>query len=210
MVSPEVAHALNVMEPGTHAVLIYDSMENKRDVLFRHLRNGIADSKLVYVCSEEEPEQIRRAMRDDEIDVEGLESRERLTVSNYDEVYIRHGRVDTPGVIDGFAKLAWDSTRQGLKSLRAAAEMSCFFRHGKVVELVEYERALGRRFHFPGMGVCAFGVVEMQSAGCLDILMPLLRAHGIVILTGPRGDVVLQPEGVQTRRVEEALQITIR
>ena len=210
MVSPEIAHALNVMQPGAHGVLIYDSKENKRNILFRHLRNGLADSRLVYVCSEERPEQIRRAMQDDEIDVEGLEGRERLTISNYDEVYIKDGVVDTPGIIDGFAKLAWNSTHRGLKSLRAAAEMSCFFRQGKVVELVEYENALGKRFHFPGMGVCAFDVLEMQSAGCLDIMMPLLRAHGLVILTGPRGDVMLAPEQVQTRRVEQALEIRIR
>jgi len=210
MVSPEIAHALNVMQPGTHTVLIYDSRENKRNILFSHLRNGLADSRLVYVCSEERPEQIRREMQDDGIDVEGLEGRERLTISNYDEVYIKNGGVDIPEIIDGFAKLAWNSTHRGLKSLRATAEMSCFFRQGKVVELVEYEKALGKKFHFPGMGVCAYDVIEMQSAGCLDILMPLLRAHGLVILTGPKGEVMLEPEAVQTRRVEQALQITIR
>src|SRR5579859_2498600 len=134
MVSPEIAHALNVMEPGAHAVLIYDSRENKRDILFSHLRNGLASSRLVYVCSEERPEQIRTAMRDNGIDVEKLEGSERLTISNYDEVYIKNGTVDTPGIIDGFAKLAWSCTRQGFKSLRATAEMSCFFRQGKVVE----------------------------------------------------------------------------
>ncbi len=210
MVSPEIAHALNVIEPGAHAVVIYDSKENKRDILFSHLRNGLADSRLVYVCSQETPEQIRGAMQGDGIDAESLEGKERLTIANYDQVYIKNGTVDIPGIIDGFAKLAWASTRQGFRGLRATAEMSCFFTHGKAVELVAYENALGKRFHFPGMGVCAFDVIEMQSAGCLDILMPLLRAHGLVILTGPRGDVMLQPEQVQTRRVEQALEIRIR
>jgi len=210
MVSPEIAHALKVMQPGAHSVLIYDSKENKRDVLFSHLRSGLADSKLVYVCSQERPEQIRRAMQDSGIDAEGLERRDRLTISNYDQVYIKNGTVDTPGIIDGFARLAWASTHQGFRSMRAAGEMSCFFTHGKVVELIEYENALGKSFHFPGMGLCAYDVIEMQSSGCLDILMPLLRAHGLVILTGPRGEVILEPEQVQTRRVEKALEIRIR
>ena len=87
--------------------------------------------------------------------------------------------------------------------------MSCFFRHGKLVELVEYERALGKHFYFPGMGVCAFNVVEMQSAGCLDILMPLLEAHELVILTGPKGDVMLNSGRVERRHVEQAMQIRI-
>ena len=127
MVSPEIAHALKVMQPGAHSVLIYDSKENKRDVLFSHLRSGLADSRLVYVCSQERPEEIRRAMQDDGIDAEGLERRDRLTISNYDQVYIKNGAVDTPGIIEGFTKLAWASTHQGFRSMRGAGEMSCFF-----------------------------------------------------------------------------------
>jgi len=210
MVSPEIAHALSAMQPGTHGVLIYDSPENKRDVLFRHLSCGEHDSKLVYVCSEEKPEQIRDEMETFGIDVSGLGGKERLTVANYDEVYIgKDGRVDIPGIIDGFAKQAWGCQERGFRSFRASAEMSCFFRHGKVVELVEYEKALGKKFYFPGMGMCAYNVVEMQSAGCMDILMPLLRAHGLVILTGPKGDVILQSERIRPRQVEQAMQIRI-
>jgi MEDS: MEthanogen/methylotroph, DcmR Sensory domain len=209
MISPEIAHALKTMEPGTHGVLIYDSNENKRDVLFSHLRYGQEDSKLVYVCSEEKPEQITDEMKTHGIDVGGLKAKDRLTISNYDEVYIgRDGSVDIPNIIDGFAKLAWGCSRGGLR-MRASAEMSCFFRRGKLVELVEYENALGKRFYFPGMGMCAYNVVEMQSAGCLDMLMPLLRAHGPVILTGPKGGVVMESERVRPTQVEQVLHVRI-
>jgi hypothetical protein len=49
----------------------------------------------------------------------------------------------------------------------------------------------------------------MQAAGCLDTLMPLLRAHGSVILTGQRGAVVLQADRAQQRDVERTLDIKI-
>jgi hypothetical protein len=210
MLSPEVAHVLQAMEPGTHGVVVYDSLENKRDVLFSHLSCGRGDSKMVYVCSEERPEKIRDEMETSGIDVRGLAGRDMLTISNYDDVYIRKdGTVDIPGIIGGFAKLAWDCASHGLRGMRACAEMSCFFRRGKVVELVEYERALGKHFYFPGMGMCAYNVLEMQSAGSLDVLMPLLRAHGLVILTGPRGNAVLKPEGVSAGRVEKVMQVRI-
>jgi len=210
VISLEIARALRTMEPGTHGVLIYDSNENKRDVLFSHLRCGQDDSKLVYVCSEERPEQIGDEMKSHGIDVGGLMAKDRLTISNYDEVYIgRDGSVDIPNIIDGFAKLAWGCSRGGLGAMRAAGEMSCFFRRGKVVELVEYENALGKHFYFPGIGMCAYNVVEMQGAGCLDLLMPLLRAHGPVILTGPKGGVVLESERVQPAHVEQVMQIRI-
>ena len=69
-------------------------------------------------------------------------AKDRVNHPNYDEVYIgRDGSVDIPNIIDGFANLAWGSSRGGL-SMRAAGEMSCFFRRGKVVELaVVRERA---------------------------------------------------------------------
>lgn len=209
MVSPSVAHALNSMLPGTHSVLIYDTPENKRDVLFSHLRTGERNSKMVYVCSEERPEKIRQEMSAYGMDVAGLSQKDRLSISNYDEVYMgQDGRVDIPGIIDGFAKLAWSCQGKNL-NMRASAEMSCFFRQGKVVELVEYERALGAKFQFPGMGMCAFNVLEMQASGALDILMPLLRAHGVVLLTGPKGTVIMQPDRIEERHVEEAMQIRI-
>ncbi|MDG7006126.1 MAG: MEDS domain-containing protein, partial [Nitrososphaerota archaeon] len=207
---PEVAEHLVSVMPGSHNVLIYDSRESKREVLFNHLKVGEPDSKLVYVCSEERPETIREAMGMQGIDVERLERERRLDVPGYEEVYIaKDGTVDVKKIVDGFAYQAFDSKRHGLKGIRAAAEMSCFFKRGKVVELIEYERALGTRFHFPGAGLCAYNVLEMQAAGCLDTLMPLLRAHGSVILTGPRGAVVLQADRAQQRDVERTLDIKI-
>ncbi|MGH9919433.1 MAG: MEDS domain-containing protein, partial [Nitrososphaerales archaeon] len=209
LLSPEIDHRLMAMEPGTHGVLIYDSAQNKQEVLFGHLAHGKADSKLVYVCSEERPAQIREEMDAYGLDVDGLVGRDRLTISNFEEVYIgKDDIVDIPRIIDGFAKASWSCSKQGL-GFRAAAEMSGFFRRGKAVELIEYERALGKKFYFPGMGVCAYNVVEMQSAGCLDILMPLLSAHGLVILTGPRGSVTMDSEQVRPRQVEKVLQVQI-
>lgn len=207
---PDVADHLRAVQPASHSVLIYDSRENKREVLFNHLRVGESDSKLIYVCSEEEPEEIREAMRSDSIDVKRLEREKRLDVPTYDEVYIgKDGSVDVKKIIEGFARQAFECRRHGLQSMRAAAEMSCFFTRGKVVELLEYEKALGRQFHFPGIGLCAYNVLEMQAAGCLDTLMPLLRAHGLVILTGPRGASVLRSDRVEERHVEQAMEIRI-
>jgi hypothetical protein len=209
MLSPEVAHVLKTMQPGTHTMLVYDSPENKHDVLFTHLKYGENDSKLAYVCSEETPNQIRANLKNDGMDVKALEHRGRLSVANYDEVYIRDGYVDIPRVIDHFSTLSWRCLKEGLRSLRAGAEMSCFIQNEKMVELADYERALGREFPFPAMGICAFNVVEMQRAGYLDRLMPLLMDHGTVILTGPKGSSVLNGDRVKDEHVEKVMHVRI-
>lgn len=209
MISPEVAHALNVMQPGTHTILVYDSPENKHDVLFTHLKYGQADSKLAYVCSEETPGQVTEEMRNDGMDVSSLQKEGRLSVANYDEVYIKNGRVDIQGVIDHFSKLSWAALNQGMRSLRATAEMSCFIQQDKMVELAHYEHALGKQFPFPAMGICAFNVLEMQRAGYVDRLMPLLMEHGKVILTGPKGSSVLESDKVKDTHVEKVMHVRI-
>ena len=209
MLYPEVARALNTMQPGTHAILVYDSPENKRDVLFAHLKYGQSDAKLAYVCSEEKPVEVRGEMTREGLDVDGLERKGRLSIANYDDVYIKNGQFDINGVIDHFSKLAWGCSRQGLKGLRASAEMSCFVHEKRMVELAEYEHALGRKFPFPAIGVCAFNVLELQKAGYLDRLMPLLMEHGTVILTGPKGSSVLNSDRVKDTHVEKVFHVRI-
>ena len=88
-------------------------------------------------------------------------------------------------------------------------EMSCFIKHNKIDEMIEYERALQRKFSFPAMGVCAFNVLELGSSGNMETLMPLLRAHGTIIVTGPKGSSVLKPENVQKADVERVMKVKV-
>ncbi len=207
MLDPKIARSLKEMRPGAHVVLVYDSLEHKKEVLFNHLKCGVGEAKLAYVCSEEAPQQVEREMEKFGIDVKGLEQTEMLSVGNYDEVYIKQDKVDVEGIIDHFSDLAWRCKKSGLKGLRAAAEMSCFFQCGKVKELTMYEYALHREFAFPGMGICAYNVLEMEKSGHLGMLMPLLRAHSRVILTGPLGISMLEPEKLEDNHVERMMQV---
>ncbi|HEY6282938.1 MAG TPA: MEDS domain-containing protein, partial [Nitrososphaerales archaeon] len=158
MISRDVKKELDGMAPGTHAVLIYDSNERKEDVLFTHLKLGGEYDGLIYACSEETPAEAEAAMKRFGIDVDRREKEGTLKVKNYDEVYIVNGKVDSRSVIKGFSDLAYDYSSHGY-GMRAAAEMSCFFDHRRVPELLNYETELHRRFSFPAMGVCGYDMV---------------------------------------------------
>ena len=168
--------------------MVYDSSENKQDILFTHLRYGEKDAgSWPTPAPEESPREVRSQMEAHGIDAKGLAQRGRLSIANYDQVYIKKGsRFDKHAVVSHFSHLANESRKKGLMGLRAAAEMSCFFKHGMMMELAEYEHALGRQFTFPGMGICAYNVMEMQSSGYLDRLLPILREHRRVIRRPPR------------------------
>jgi len=206
VIPPDVRNKLDGLPPGTHAVLVYDSDERKEDVLFTHLKLGGKYDGLIYVCSEETPKEAEAAMRRFGLDVDKREKEGTLLVKNSDEVYIVGGRVDSARIIKGFSDMAYEYSFRGY-GMRGAAEMSCFFDHGKVDELVDYERDLHRKFSFPAFGVCGYNLVKMYNSGNLDALWPILKAHSLVIMTGPNGSFALGPEEIENRDIEKAMDV---
>jgi hypothetical protein len=210
LLSPEISEFLADFRRTTHAVLFYDSEVNKRDVLFNHLKNGERGNQgLAYVCSDESPQQVRDDMKKFGIDADGLRLRNRLVISNYDRVYIVDGKVNNVKIGEQFKDLAERYTMSGLDGMRASAEMSCFFKHDKVRELLEYEYFMHRRLSLPAEGICAYNIREVSEHNQLGIIMPLVRAHDPVIMTGPNQSLLLEPEKVEQKQVEETMKIRL-
>jgi len=193
--SPEVMRMLKEIQPGTHGVLIYDSLESKREILFSHLALGAQNAKLVYVCSEESPDQIEGEMEDFGIKVKHLQSEGRLAILDYEEVYMKDGQVDIPQAIGHLSYLAWSCIKENLEGgLRVAEEMSFFFRPRTFTNLATYERRLHRTFFFPAMSICAYNLTEFHASGELESLLALLHSRDRVVLTGPKGVAILEPQ----------------
>jgi hypothetical protein len=183
----------------------------KRELLFSHLKFGAEGNQgLTYVCSEENPLIIKNEMRSFGIDVDQLVHRNRLTINNYDRIYIVGGKVNVPAIIESFANMSSAYARNGLEGMRAAAEMSCFFKHNMVKELIDYEYAMHRRLSIPAEGICAYNVRELTERNQLGIVMDLVRAHDPVLFTGPMGNLLLKPEKVKKEDIEKTMQIRIR
>ena len=194
---------LSRFDPGSHVVLFYNDQKSKHELLFTHLKYGEHSQGLAYVCSEESPSLIRQEMQKFGLDTNSVKGTDKLTISNYDEIYIENGEVDIPAIIGKFAGMVDACRNRGLNGLRAAAEMSCFFKHGKIEELVAYERALHRRLMFKAEGICAYNITEISSQGYLDVVMPLVRAHDPVIFATPNGYLIMKPSKVGNKHIEQ-------
>src|SRR5579875_68917 len=133
MISPVISEFLADFKPKTHVIVFYDTPENKQQILFNHMKFGATGNDgLAYVCSEERPPKIREEMVDFGLDVEALRTRNRLTINDYNRIYIINGEVNIPNIMNAFAELSRKYSSMNLDGLRAAAEMSCFFHEGKV------------------------------------------------------------------------------
>jgi hypothetical protein len=208
LLDEKILHFLSAFREGTHAVVLYDSPQHKRDLLFSHLKFGAEGNEgLAYVCSEEKPLEIMAEMRKFGLDIDALRSRNRITVSNYDRVYVVEHRVDIPEIIRAFAGLSGKYRSMGFDGLRASAEMSCFFREGKVAELIAYEKALHRRLDFQAEGICAYNIFDLVNSDAIGKIMPIVRAHDPVIILGPTECLILEPDAAERREIEVALEI---
>ena len=202
MISSEITRALSGIPQGTHIILLYDSPERKREILFSHLAMGAKDSKVAYVCSEETPDKIEEEMREFGMNVKQLKASGRLTILDHDKVYMNGDKVDVPQAIGHLSYLAWSCSKENLDGgLRLAEEMSCFVRLKRLNDLTFYENRLHRTFFFPVTGICAYSVTELQATGQLQTLLALLHSRDRLILTGPKGISVLEP--VQARNPSE-------
>lgn len=191
-------------------MLLYHSPEIKREVLYSHLKYGEEKQGLAYVCSEDTPNMVREEMKKFGLNADRLRTSGKLAISNYDEMYIVDGKVNTAKIMTAFSELTQRYTMMGLDGLRASAEMSCFFKENKISELLNYEYVLHRKFKFPAEGICAYNINEMQSLGQLALIMPILRAHSTVIMAGSDETLILDPIKVEDEDVEHAMKVELK
>jgi len=191
MEKDEILQFVRQMRPRDHVIMFYSKREDKREVLFTHLKAGLDQGEAAaYVASQENPDEIRQAMRRFGMDVDRLERSGALQVIDYKNLYLIRGKFSIPKTMELWKRLCDESMAKGFKGLRAAGEMAGFFEKRMVRQLVEYEKSLHKVFELPMTAICAYdsNVVANERRG--ELYLDLIKAHGTVIIVGPDGGVV--------------------
>jgi len=185
-VAEKLIHVLKDLRPTNHVIILYESPEAKYNVLFNYLRVGLENGEAaVYIASDENPSQIRDAMKRFDIEVEKNEKTGALRILGYNDHYIIEGKFNAAITMGLMKKMYDEALTKGFKGYRIAGEMGCFFKHNLVQELVDYERTLHRAFDLPIIGVCAYNSDMVIKAGNpMDLYNELLKAHGTVLFSG--------------------------
>ena len=161
-----------------HVIFFYYDLDEKHRILFTYLQAGIErGEQAIYVASEETPHQIREAMGEFGLDVEGLEDSSALQIRNYDEVCLFDGRPDIPRTLTLLDEAAREAIAKGFKRVRVAGETVCWFDHGYVDELVEFENTLQPRFTTPLSAICAYNADVLESKTASRQVLDLISAH---------------------------------
>ena len=187
----EILDFVRTMHAKDHAILFYANRRDKREVLFTYLKAGLdAGEAAIYVASDESTREIRQAMQDFGVNVDQYERAYALRIVDYSEWYIIGGEFDIGRIFSLWEKSLREALARGFKGLRVVGEMSCFFRHHMLNELVVYERALHRELEMPMEAICAYddGVVlrGMEEDRYLRLYLDLITAHGTILFVGPQ------------------------
>jgi hypothetical protein len=205
----EIDSFIQGVDTTDHVLLFYDTQESKRRILFSYLAGGLKQGKgIVYIRAEETPPDIHEGLASHGIDVEPNLASGSILTPRYDEFYITNGKFEALRILN-----KWQETRSYFQSkglgLRAAGEMSCFFKENKVRELLRYEYALHKVLFMPMDAICAYNLRTIVETGYTDVIMPLVRAHGKAVFTAEGGTMVLEPENVEDTEIERLLEIKI-
>lgn len=166
MMKTEILDFVRNMKATDHVILFYSNPEDKHLVLFTYLKAGLDNGEAAaYIAGEESVAEVRRAMKNFGFEVEELEEKHALKVIDYRDWYIIQGKFETSKTMELWKKLYEEAVSKGFKGLRVTGEMSCFFKHGMVRELVEYEAALHRVLDLPIAAICAYNTDVVAKEG---------------------------------------------
>ena len=185
-IAEKLTYFLEDLRPTNHVIFLYESKEAKYRVLFNYLKLGLENGEAaVYVASEENPSQIREAMKRFGIKVEQHEKTGALQIFGYGDVYVIDGKFSVINTINLWNKLYNEALAKGFKQFRVTGEMACFFENNLIEELVEYERALHRVLEIPIIAICAYNAnMVIKTRYQMNLYNELLKAHGTALFAG--------------------------
>jgi len=185
-VPEKVIRLMEQLRPTNHLIFVYDSQEAKYNVLFNYLKAGLDMGEAgVYVASDENPSQIREAMKQFGIEVEKHEKTGALRIFGYEDIYLVDGKFSITATINLWNKLYNEALKRGFKGLRVTGEVACFFKHNLIRELIEYEKVLHTVLDIPMIAICAYNASMLnKSKDPINLYTELTRAHGTVLFTG--------------------------
>jgi len=197
------------VQTHSHDILFYDSLDTKNRIVYKYLADGLRHGEgIVYVCSEEKPKQVEAGMKAHGIDVGPNLMSGNITIRSCEDWYIVKGVVEPSHITRNWYKEIARLRSRGL-GLRAVGDVTCFFTHDKVRELLRYEYSLHKVLTLPMKVICTYNLKAIVDKGYTEMIMPLVRAHGKAIFTAEGGSILLEPQNVEASDLERLLEIEI-
>lgn len=186
MAPKQILDYVKDLSASDHAVMFYESVQERRSVAFEFLRTGLARGEVVWhFVLEEELDDVRDAMRRSGIDVEGFERLGRLRIVEAAEAehYLKKGEL-TRRLFESSEEMIRSVESRGLEGVRVFGDITAAVRKGLVDDLIEYEGKLGRRLALPAIAICSYHAETVAPVRDGQLYLDLIKLHGHAIFPG--------------------------
>jgi len=165
---------------GDHAVLFYDTDDDRREISFPFLEAGLLRGEAVaYVVPEHKMDSEGREIQRYGISLDRFR-KEAFTLLPDEEWYLKKGKAQAETIIANWQSLFEEKRKGGFTGLRVATEMKVFFDYAKGEELLRYEAALGRQLAPNLCGLCLYDTQRLDEKQFIQ----LNKSHGHSIFKG--------------------------
>jgi CheY-like chemotaxis protein len=142
-----------------HVLAIYDTLEEEFEeaIIFLKDAGSKGEAALFVVRSDYDIDTLKNRMQSEDLEVDSLIADGSLIVMHNEDWYIPDSNsIDKHRIIEQWNKLVGRCTAKGKKGLRAFCMMDCFFEHGFIEQVIDYEHTLPVKFEMPFVPICAY------------------------------------------------------
>lgn len=160
-----------------HAFALFNSESFKRDITFPFLKAGLSRGyAAVYAVSEEKLDSEVLALKKSGVDLDSS-PKGALTVMPSFEWYIQKGKAEAKTITENWQMLIEEKKEAGFAGLQVAGETAVFVDDGKVNELLQYEKSLGRQCGLDMCTICLYDKKSFEEIGIPQVL----KSHSHII-----------------------------
>lgn len=168
---------------GTHMCLIYDSDEERLDVISKFVESGLKSGERVgYFCDDETTDGVKEWLTGKGVDIAGAEANNQLILAPASQVYYPTGQFVPEQMMDNLIAFHKYAEENKYPSSRVTGEMCWATRGVEGSErLIEYE-SHGKVFlaKYPVTVVCQYDANKFDGATLLECL----KVHPYMIVYG--------------------------
>ncbi len=175
-----------VSKSGSHIAFLYDSLDERMELLARYFREGVENKELCVFVTPEPTEEVVAAFGKHGFDARPAIKRGSLRIFETSETYLTDGRFVATYMLHNVAQYIENAKKNGYKGLRTAGDMGWASKNpGSVDETIEYERlinALTEQSGEPFIGMCLYPVQKTfgdMEKGVLTTHPSLLFNDGV-------------------------------
>lgn len=166
---------------GDHICSIYENRDQQFSWIIPFLKLGLqGQEKCLYMVDETTVEEVKEALRKEEVEVEKYVSSGQLDIVSHNEAYLKKGYFDPDEMIDLLRQNTDRAIQEGYKALRIAGEMTWVLKGLPGSErLLEYEAKLNHFFpQNPALAICQYDRNKFPA----HILLDVLKTHPLAIV----------------------------